>query len=149
MKINFKRLAITILIPLALGAIVGFITNSGGYNDMVKPSFAPPGWLFPIVWTILYILMGVSYYKLDNISTSYTKKIYYAQLIVNLLWCFIFFTFKKYLLAFIWLLLLIVLVILMIKDFYKYNKTSAYLQIPYLIWIIFAAILNYAVYTLN
>lgn len=149
MKINFKRLAITILIPLVLGAIVGFITNSGGYNDMVKPSFAPPAWLFPVVWTILYILMGVSYYKLDNISTEKTKKIYYAQLIVNLLWCFIFFSFKMYLFAFIWLLLLIVLVILMIKDFYKYNKTSAYLQIPYLIWIIFAAILNFAIYKLN
>ena len=75
MKINFKRLAITILIPLGLGVLVAFLTNSS-YNDMVKPSFAPPGWVFPVVWTILYILMGVSYYKLDNISTSYTIKIY-------------------------------------------------------------------------
>ncbi len=151
MKIDFKRLIISILVPVVLGGIVGFLT-SGNYNDMVQPSFAPPGILFPIVWTILYILMGISYYIINssnNILKDDANTAYYFQLIVNLLWSFIFFNFKWYLFAAIWIVLLIILVINMIKKFYNISKVSAYLQIPYLIWLVFALILNISIYILN
>ena len=151
LKIDFKRLAVNILVPLILGAIVGFLSGSfNGYKEINMPSFAPPGILFPIVWSILYILMGVSKYILQDSGISHKAlSLYNLQLIVNLLWSFIFFTFKWYLVAFLWIILLILLVILMIKEFLKISKSAAYLQIPYLLWIIFAAVLNFAVYLLN
>ncbi len=87
--------------------------------------------------------MGISNYLVPN------NKYYYPQLIINLLWSFIFFTFKLFLLAFLWIIVLIVFVILMIKEYYKSNKLSAIIQIPYLLWLIFAAILCYATFKLN
>ena len=153
MKIDYKKLIISILIPLLLGTLVGLLTSSSNdYSVMINPSFAPPGYLFPIVWTILYILMGISSYIVsESLSDGVDNalKIYFIQLIVNLLWSFIFFTFELYFLAFLWIVLLIILVIIMIVKFYKIDKLSAYLQIPYLIWLIFAAILNFAIFLLN
>ena len=148
MKINIRKLLLSILIPIFLGSVVGFLTSSGNnYNDMIQPSFAPPGILFPIVWTILYILMGISSYIVSE--TGGDLGIYIIQLVVNLLWSFLFFTFKWYLVSFLWILLLIVLVVIMIKKFFSASKVSAYLQIPYLLWLIFAAILNFSIYLLN
>ena len=147
MKINYKRLIIYVLIPLILGALVGLLSgSSSGYKEMITPTFTPPGILFPIVWSILYILMGVSRYMIDEVGSI---KIYNTQLVVNLLWSFVFFTLKLYLLAFIWILVLIVLVILMIRRFYFENKISAFIQTPYLLWLAFASILSYSVYLLN
>lgn len=150
MKIALKDI-INILLPVILGAIVGFITNSfGNYSDIIKPTFSPPGVVFPIIWSILYLLMGISKYIVSNDSyNERASKIYYLQLIVNLLWSFFFFVFKFYLFSFFWITLLIVLVIKMIKEFYKISRVSAYIQIPYLVWIIFAAMLNIAIYILN
>ena len=136
MKINYKRLLIFILVPLLLGALVGIITvPNANINSFI------PAWVFPIVWTILYILMGASSYII-YIETNEISKIYITQLIVNLLWSFIFFKFKLFTLAFIWILFLILLVIIMIRDFISKNKTAGLLQIPYLIWLFVAAILN-------
>lgn len=151
LKINYKRLATYILVPLVLGTIVGFITSSfGGYKGMIMPKFAPPGILFPIVWSILYILMGISRYIVERNGNDFDSvKIYNLQLFTNLVWSFFFFTFRWYLFSFIWILLLIVLVGIMIYKFFKISKISAYLQIPYLLWITFAAILNFSVYLLN
>jgi len=149
---NFKIYFKSILIPVAVGLIIGAITSSSiKYNTLIQPSFAPPAILFPIVWTILYILMGVSYGILESKSllNEENKFIYYLQLFVNALWSIIFFTFEWRLVAFIWILLLIVLVIIMILKFYKQNKIAGLLQIPYLLWISFAAILNFSVYLLN
>ena len=149
---KFKIFAKSILIPVIIGGVVGLITaNSINYNDLIQPSFAPPSFLFPIVWTILYVLMGVSYGILENkgLNDSEINSIYYLQLTVNALWTFIFFVFKWRLFAFIWILILDVLVIDMIIKFYKKNKTAGLLQIPYLIWILFATILNFSVYLLN
>ena len=142
----------SILIPVIVGGVVGFITsNAINYNELIQPAFAPPSFLFPIVWTILYVLMGVSYGILENkgLNDSEINSIYYLQLTVNALWSFIFFVFKWRLFAFIWILILDVLVIDMIIKFYKKNKTAGLLQIPYLIWILFATILNFSVYLLN
>ena len=141
-----------ILVPLLVGGLVGFITSEFvNYNELIQPSFAPPAILFPIVWTILYTLMGVSYgiLKSNSLTDDKTNIIYYSQLFVNALWSFFFFVFEWRLFAFFWILLLIALVILMIIEFYKKNKVAGLLQIPYLLWISFASILNLAVYLLN
>ena len=152
MKINYKLLILCILIPVGLGPLVGFLTSPGNsFQEINQPSFAPPGIIFPIVWTILYTLMGISSYLILTSDKDNEKalKYYILQLIVNLTWSFIFFTFRMYILAFIWLLVLIYLVVRMIIEFYKVNKLSAYLQIPYLLWIIFASILNLSISILN
>ena len=142
----------SILIPLLVGGLVGFLTsNYINYNTLTQPSFAPPAILFPIVWTILYTLMGVSYgiLKSNSLTDDKINTIYYSQLFVNALWSFFFFVFELRLFAFFWILLLIALVILMIIEFYKKNKLAGLLQIPYLLWISFASVLNLAVYLLN
>ena len=138
MKINYKRLAIFIAIPLIIGAIVGLLTSSETSNmDSIIP-----GWIFPVVWTILYTLMGVSSYLVYE-KENYVPRIYIVQLIFNYLWVFVFFTFKWYLFAFIWILVLIGLVAIMIKRFYDIDRLSGYLQIPYILWLMVAAVLNF------
>lgn len=142
----------SILIPVIIGGIVGLIiSGSIDYNSLQKPFLAPPSILFPIVWTILYILMGVSYGILESKSLiePRTKFIYYLQLFVNATWSIIFFTLKWRLFAFIWIILLDLLVIIMIIEFYKKNKIAGLIQIPYLLWVLFASYLNLAVYLLN
>lgn len=136
MKIDYKKLLQFTLVPVVLGAIVGIITASNSNMSSIIPS-----WVFPIVWTILYILMGISSYIIYEYSKT-IPKIYIIQLIINLLWSFIFFKFKLFILAFIWILFLILLVIIMIKDFLSINKLAGYLQIPYLIWLFIALFLN-------
>lgn len=142
----------SILIPVFIGGIVGLIiSGSIDYNSLQKPFLAPPSILFPIVWTILYILVGVSYGILESKSLiePKTKFIYYLQLFVNATWSIIFFTLKWRLFAFIWIILLDLLVIIMIIEFYKKNKIAGLIQIPYLLWVLFASYLNLAVYLLN
>ena len=149
---KFKNYALSIIIPLALGGIVGFlISGSMDYDMLNQPPLSPPSILFPIVWTILYVLMGVSFGILrdKHLNDSNVKLIYYIQLIVNLLWPIAFFVLKWRLFAFIWILILDVLVVLMIFTFYKRNKTAALLQLPYLAWVLFASYLNLGVYILN
>lgn len=149
---KFKTYAKSILIPVILGGIVGLIISGAiDYNTLQKPPLAPPSVLFPIVWTILYILMGVSYgiLKDKSLVDDKTQRIYYLQLFVNLLWPIAFFTLEWRLFAFIWIILLDILVFTMIMEFYKKNKVSGLLQIPYLIWLLFATYLNLAVYLLN
>lgn len=139
--------------PLFIGIIISIITsNSINYTVLNKPVLSPPSILFPIVWTILYLLMGISYFLFKNSSTknnSIISYVYYIQLFINASWSIIFFSFKSYLLAFIWIILLDIFVILLIKLFNKGNKISAYLNIPYLIWILFATYLSFGIYMLN
>lgn len=140
------------LLPLIGGAIVGLITSGYmDYQDMVKPPLSPPSIIFPIVWTILYILMGISYFiaTKDNENNKELDQIYLLQLFVNFLWPIIFFVLGMYFTAFLWIILLLILVIVMIKELLKANKISGYLQIPYLIWLIFATYLNIGISLLN
>lgn len=149
---KIKTYAKSILIPVIIGGIVGLIiSGSIDYNSLQKPIFAPPSIVFPIAWTILYILMGISYGILKDKSLTDTKTdtIYYLQLFVNALWSIIFFTLKWRLFAFIWIILLDILVIIMIINFYKKSKLVGLLQIPYLLWILFASYLNLSIYLLN
>ena len=150
---NIKCLVISIAIPILVGLIGSLLGNSSMGFDMInKPNFSPPGYIFPIVWTILYILMGISSYIVYNSKSSKKDEaivIYGLQLLVNMLWTFFFFNLKWYLFSFIWIILLIVLVSVMIYRFVKINKLSGYLQIPYLVWLVFASILNLSIYILN
>ena len=147
-KIYFK----SILITVGVGVIIGTITSSSiEYNTLIKPTLAPPSILFPIVWMILYILMGISYGILESekLVDSEIKFIYYLQLFVNAMWPIIFFKFEWRLFAFIWLLILILLIIAMIIQFYNKDKVAGLLQIPYLLWAVFASYLNLSIYLLN
>ena len=149
---NFKIYLRSILIPVIVGAIVGFITsNFINYNSLQQPPLAPPSILFPIVWSILYVLMGVSYGILESnlLIDSEINSIYYGQLFVNALWSIFFFVLKWRFFAFLWILLLLILVIIMIIRFYNKNKIAGLLQIPYLFWVSFATYLNFAIYLLN
>ena len=149
---NLKIYVKSILITVILGGLVGFVISGYiDYSSLQKPPLAPPSSLFPIVWTILYILMGISYgiLKSNNLVDSKINLIYYSQLIVNLLWPIAFFVLKWRFFAFLWIILLVVLVINMIIQFYNKNQLSALLQIPYLLWLLFATYLNLGVYLLN
>ena len=152
MSNKFKTYLKSILVPVLIGGIVGFIiSGSINYNSLEKPPLSPPSLTFPIVWTILYILMVISYGILKNNSLvdSGISSIYYLQLFFNALWPIAFFLLKWRLFAFIWIIVLAILIIVMIARFYKKIKTSAWLQVPYLLWTLFATYLNFGVYLLN
>ena len=140
------------LIPLIGGASVGLIiSGSIDYQDMVKPPLSPPAIIFPIIWTTLYILMGISYLLAtkDKENNKELDKIYLLQLFANFLWPIIFFTLEMYFTAFLWIILLLILVVVMIKEFLQNNKISGYLQIPYFLWLLFATYLNIGIFLLN
>ena len=159
MKLNIsdekKSLILSLIIPLSIGFLSFLLTRNGiSYytNNLNKPSFAPPSFLFGIVWTILYTLMGISSYKIYNSMSCYRGTcliLYGLQLFLNFLWPLIFFNLEARLFAFIFIIFLDIVVLLMIFCFYGINKKAAYLQIPYFIWLIFATILNFSVYFLN
>ena len=142
----------SILVPVLLGVIVGIIISpSMDYATLKKPPLSPPGIFFPIVWTILYILMGISYgiLKSNSLVDSEINSIYYSNLFVNALWPILFFTLKLRFFAFIWILLLLVIIVTMMSKFYNKNRTAGLLQIPYLLWTIFATYLNFFTFLLN
>ena len=142
----------SILIPVLVGTLVGLVISGNiDYNSLQQPSFAPPAIVFPIVWTLLYILMGVSYGILQSneLVDREVDSIYYYQLTVNALWSIFFFLLKWRLFSFFWIILLIFFVWKMIKEFYQRNRVAGLLQIPYLVWLLFAAILNLSIYFLN
>ena len=156
MKINWKLLVLCIAIPLAAGALAAFLTGGGMevFESVNKPPLSPPAWLFPVVWTILYTLMGISSYLIltsdaEREEVQNALSIYAYQLAVNFLWPTFFFNFRWFFFSFLWLLLLIVLVAVMIREFYKISKPAAFLNIPYLIWLIFAGYLNLTIWWLN
>lgn len=142
----------SILVPVIVGGVVGLITSQFmDYEMLQKPPVSPPGFIFPIIWTILYVLMGISYGMLKNNNQvdDEISLIYYFQLGVNALWSIFFFVFKWRLFSFLWIILLAILVIIMIIKFYKKNKTAGLLQIPYILWVLFASYLNLGFYILN
>lgn len=157
MKSKTKTYVWSIVLTLAVGALSTLFTmgNMDIYNDFVSPALSPPAILFPVVWTILYILMGISIGRVINkgrdkgIHILPAVGVYITQLIVNFLWSIIFFNYRAFLFSFAWLLLLWFLIIDMIFKFYKISKISAYINIPYLLWVTFAGYLNLMIYILN
>lgn len=156
MKKRRILLLLCLLIPLVVGSIAAWITRDGMkmYQMLRMPFLAPPAWLFPIVWTILYILMGLSSYWVMISDMAQKEKerailLYEYQLAVNFLWPTFFFAFQWYLFSFFWLVLLWILVLLMILSFWKIDKRAGITNLPYLFWLTFAAYLNLAVWWVN
>jgi len=156
MKINKKLLIICIAIPVIVGVLASVISGGGmnTFAEIDKPPLSPPAWLFPVVWTILYILMGISSYLIIQSDAEEGKvddalRIYMYQLIVNFLWPTFFFNLQWYLFSFLWLVLLWILVLYMIVKFAGISKLAAILNIPYLIWLTFAGYLNFAIWLIN
>lgn len=152
-KNGTKKLTASIAICLGTGLLSVLLTlgNFKAYSALLQPPM-PPEWLFPVVWTILYILMGVSaylVYECDTEEKYIGLAVYVLQLIFNFLWLIIFFNIGNLLFAFVWLVFLWILVLAMTISFYKVNKTAGLLQIPYLLWVTFAGYLNIALYILN
>ena len=171
MKIQWKPLIISILIPLAVGALSALLTRDSmmAFSTLEQPPLSPPGWLFPVVWTILYILMGIASYlaliavpevpgsasagssgmALDDSATYPAIRAYTAQLVFNFGWSLIFFNLEWYLLAFFWLVILWVLILITTVRFYRLSPLAGLLMLPYLAWVTFAGYLNLGVWWLN
>lgn len=155
-KFNLKRFLISISIPLLIGGLSALITsgNMDIYSSIVRPPLSPPSWVFPVVWSILYFLMGVSLYLVWNSDASENERqraflLFIIQLFLNFIWSPIFFNKQWFLFAFVVLVFLWVVTLLMIISFYKISKPAGLLQIPYLLWLTFAGYLNFAIYLLN
>ncbi len=153
---KLKPYIISVIIALTVGGISTLLTknNMNIFEKINMPPLSPPSVVFPIVWAVLYILMGISsaiIYKngTDREEVQSALKVYALQLAVNFFWSLIFFNMQAYLFAFIWLVLLWVLVIVMIVKFKKISPAAAWLQIPYLLWITFAGYLSLMIYLLN
>ena len=147
---KIKKLVISLLIPLVLGFVVSLFVKTNIYDGIVKPEISPPKIVFPIVWTILYTLMGISSYIINkNEKKEVPNLIYYISLAINLIWPFIFFNAKEYLISLLLIIILIIFVALMTIEYFKISKLAGYLQIPYILWLLFALYLNYQVFILN
>lgn len=147
-------LALFLVVSLSAGYFGSQL--SGGstvqtYSQLNKPSFFPPSWVFGPVWTVLYILMGLSAYLLwrTKKNIGFSLVLFFTQLALNLIWPAIFFGLHQYFLAFVEIIVLWVVIIATIVSFYKRSRLSAYLLLPYILWVSFAAFLNYIVFAIN
>ena len=155
-KIRVGILIAALWIPLMLGAISAALTmdEMKAYAEIIKPPLSPPTIVFPIAWTILYIMMGLASYFIlvaeDEEKGRFTALGFYmAQLVMNFMWSIVFFNWKFYLFAFFWLIVMWILVIVTTVKFSRFSRCAAWLMIPYIVWLVFAAYLNMGVYLLN
>ena len=155
-SVKWKPLLISILIPLAVGGLAGILTRGSmkNYQIIERPPLSPPGIVFPFVWGILYILMGIASYLVyqkafDSSEKTRALRLYTIQLVLNFLWPILFFNLQSYWLSFILLLTLLFFVLLTTNAFYSISRNAGLLLIPYLIWLVFAAYLNLGVAILN
>lgn len=155
-KFNFLALIKNILLPVGGGLLIWILTRNSMsvYNSLKKPVFTPPSIVFPIVWTILYIFMGIAAYRIymNNKSGKDDKGAYFyylIQLAINFLWSIIFFNFRLYGISFILIIVLLILIILTTIKFFKVDKTAGALMIPYILWVSFASVLTFFIWMLN
>ena len=152
-----KNLLFSVVIALAVGGLSALLTsgNMDLYSEITKPPLAPPSILFPIVWTVFYILMGISAAIIYNQKDEKTDEVrsaptvYGINLFLNFFWSIIFFNLRAFLLSFIWLVALWITILVMIIKFYRIKPIAGILQIPYLLWVTFAGYLNLAIFLLN
>jgi len=153
---NRKCLLACLAVPLAVGGLSAFFTRDGmeKFKDLDKPPLTPPGWLFPVVWTILFLLMGIASYLVwkngrPRQAVRWALTLYGVQLGFNFLWSMLFFNMGLYLAAFFELIALWLLILLTALQFYRLSRAAGYLLAPYLLWVAFAGYLNLGVYFLN
>ncbi len=153
-RIDWKALLVILVVTYGLPFLLSLPAMGGmqNYTQLQKPPLSPPAWLFGVAWTVLYFLMGIAAYlvwKTGDLDRTKALKAYFLQLAANAVWTPIYFGLELRLLAFIWLLLLIALVVLTLIRFYPIRKTAAFLLLPYLAWLVFAAYLNFGTWLLN
>ena len=153
-KISWDKLLLSVAIPLAVGALSAFLSGGMGNLSMLeKPPLYPPAWLFPVAWTVLYIIMGIASYMISESgfgpSERAAQRSYAVSLLFNFFWSIIFFRLSAYLFAFLWLLGLWFAVLITLVRFYYIRKTAGLLFLPYLLWVTFAGYLNLSIYFLN
>ncbi len=149
--------SVGIAIPLAVGTLSAFLTmgNMDIYNSITVPPLAPPSWLFPIAWTILYVLMGISsvmvFLKRELFPEDVRRGLYAygVSLVLNFGWSIIFFNAGAFLFAFIWLCVMLYYIVRTVIFYLKADKLAAFLQVPYVLWVMFAGYLNFAIFLLN
>ena len=154
--INWKTLIICLLIPLAVGGASAFLITDSmkRFAELNQPALSPPGWLFPIVWTVLYVLMGIASYLVytsgdDRGAVRTALTVYGVQLAMNFVWPLLFFNMGAYLFAFVWLVVLWVLILITLVLFYRIRRGAGWLMLPYLLWTAFAGYLNLFIFILN
>ncbi|MBR3640965.1 MAG: tryptophan-rich sensory protein [Oscillibacter sp.] len=155
MKRKWSTLLVCLAVPLATGGLAALLTRDAmeRFSSLNQPPLSPPAWLFPVVWTILYLLMGIASYLVFREPRSERPRealwLYGAQLVFNFLWSIVFFNLGWYLFAFLWLVCLWALILLTIGSFRRVSRTAARLLLPYLLWVTFAGYLNLGVWILN
>ena len=156
LKRNWKPYLWGVLLTEAVGGLAGLLNRNAieVYNtSVVKPPLSPPAWVFPVAWGILYALMGIGAARVwitpESQSRSRSLRLFLVQLLFNFVWTFLFFSFRLYGFAFLWLAVLWVLIVRMALSFYEVDRPAAWLQLPYLLWVLFAAYLNFGVWKLN
>ncbi len=153
---NGKSLLLCLALPLAVGLLASLLTLGGmrDYGEMLKPPLSPPGWVFPAAWTVLYLLMGLASWLVTGAAATEDMKqmalsLYAVQLAANFLWPLLFFGLGRYFLAFLWLLVLLLLVLLTWRQFRRLDRRAGALLVPYVLWLCFAVYLNLGVVVLN
>jgi tryptophan-rich sensory protein len=153
---NLKALILSIFLTEGIGLLSGFLSMSdmNFYTTLKKPFFSPPGWVFPVVWPILYFLMALAVYRIwmKGQSGEFINKaifLYILQLMLNFLWPIIFFRFQLFGIAFLELIILLIFILLTTFEFFRIDKLAGILMLPYILWVSFAGVLNYAIWILN
>ena len=156
MKLDLKKLLLNLAIPLGVGGLAALLTGGGmgAYEGFNQPPLSPPGWVFPVVWTLLYLLMGYAAYRVSVSSADPKAKknaftLYALQLTVNFLWPLVFFGLGWYWVAFVLILVLWVLIFLTLRSFSQIDERAGDLLLPYILWVTFAAYLNLGVALIN
>ncbi len=153
-RATWRSLLLLLVLTLGAGALVGFLTqrDSQFYDGLTKPPFAPPGWLFPVAWSLLYAAMATAMWfvlRAQGRDRYLLLGLYVGQLAVNLLWPYLLFTQQALGLAFFWLVLLWLLAAIMLVQFFKQSRVAGWLLVPYQLWLTFAAVLNFTLARLN
>lgn len=153
-RYTWRSLVVLLGTTIGAGALVGFLTqrDSSFYESLTKPFFAPPGWLFPVAWSLLYAAMATSMWfvlRTNSRDRFILLGLYVAQLAVNLFWPYLFFVQEALGLAFFWLILLWMLAAIMLYQFFRECKVAGWLLVPYQLWLTFAAVLNFCIARLN
>lgn len=149
---KYKSLILNIAVPLAVGLVSGLLTMGAmeDFSSLNQPPLSPPGWLFPVVWTILYVLMGVSSWRIANRDRQATAlTVYYVSLVFNFFWSIFFFVCQMWLFALIWLLILWILILIYTVGYFRIDRLAGWLQVPYAVWCAFAIYLNLGIVILN